>query len=103
MQSPGDDERQPHPEVVDLQRSQSAHTGSQGIEIKLTSNSLDLVNARTEIPMSFVIVIPEKTCHGKRQHSAQKPSQSVINTLTDGPTSTRAVQALSSRSFPPEG
>ncbi len=59
-----------------------------------TSSSLDLVKARTEIPINLVNVIPDRTYTNVSLQSCGSPSH-----LTDGPTSTRALQTRSSRSL----
>lgn len=63
MESSRDDESYPHAEVVYLVRLVSK--GMRDICNERTSRNLERVKARTHMPMSFVIVIPERTCKGR--------------------------------------
>ena len=59
-----------------------------------TSSSFDLVKARTEIPINLVNVIPDRTFTNVSLQSDDNDSR-----LTEGPTSTRALQTRSSLSL----
>jgi len=59
-----------------------------------TSSSFDLVKARTEIPINLVNVIPDRTYSNISLQAEDNESH-----LTEGPTSTRALQTRSSLSL----
>lgn len=62
--------------------------------VDLTSSNRERVSAKTEIPISLVKVIPERTY---RLHFSHCLRRCVKGDRTEGPTSTRATQTRSAR------